>query len=112
MVPSRSAERGPGGLVARAGRATLPGDVVQETRMVPIASWMAAIGLVAGVLCYPAVAAADVEVDLALVLAVDVSRSMDTDEQQLQREGYVSAFRSTIVHDAIEKGMLGRIAAA
>ena len=37
--------------------------------------------------------AAPVDVDLALVLAVDVSRSMDYDEQQLQRDGYVAAFR-------------------
>jgi hypothetical protein len=46
------------------------------------------------------------EVDLALVLAVDVSRSMDPDEQELQRQGFVEAFRSPLVHDAI---VLGRI---
>ena len=34
--------------------------------------------------------AADMPVDLELVLAVDVSRSMDIDEQQLQRDGYVA----------------------
>jgi hypothetical protein len=55
-------------------------------------------------------AAADTEVDLALVLAVDVSRSMDTDEQELQREGFVEAFRSTPIHEAIARGTLGRIA--
>ena len=55
-------------------------------------------------------ARAETEVDLALVLAVDVSRSMDTDEQRLQREGFVEAFRSQAVHDAIRKGVLGRIA--
>jgi hypothetical protein len=38
------------------------------------------------------------EVDLALVLAVDVSTSMDPDEQDLQRQGYVEAFRSVSVH--------------
>jgi hypothetical protein len=53
-------------------------------------------------------AAAD-EVDLALVLAVDVSRSMDPDEQELQRNGFIEAFRSPLVHDAIGRGMLGRI---
>jgi hypothetical protein len=52
---------------------------------------------------------AEAEVDLALVLAVDVSRSMDPDEQELQREGFVEAFRSPLVHDAIRSGMLGRI---
>jgi hypothetical protein len=54
--------------------------------------------------------AAETEVDVALVLAVDVSRSMDHDEQALQREGFVEAFRSPGVHDAIVKGSLGRIA--
>ena len=53
---------------------------------------------------------AEAEVDLALVLAVDVSRSMDVDEQRLQRDGYVGAFRSKSVHDAIRKGEVGRIA--
>ncbi len=35
---------------------------------------------------------------------------MDLEEQQLQRGGYVEAFRSSLVHDAIRKGMIGRIA--
>src|SRR3954463_7642680 len=52
---------------------------------------------------------ADNEVDLALVLAVDVSLSMEPDEQELQRQGFVEAFRSPEVHEAIRKGMLGRI---
>ena len=57
---------------------------------------------------YPA--RADVtEVDLALVLAVDISQSMDEEEQVLQREGFVEAFRSTIVHKAVADGTIGRI---
>jgi hypothetical protein len=55
-------------------------------------------------------AQAETEVDLALVLAVDVSLSMEPDEQELQRQGFVEAFQSPEVHEAIEKGMLGRIA--
>jgi hypothetical protein len=55
-------------------------------------------------------ARAETEVDLALVLAVDVSRSMDWDEQRLQRGGFVEAFRSPTVHQAVRKGVLGRIA--
>ena len=43
-------------------------------------------------------------VDLALVLAVDVSPSMEFEEQELQRQGFVEAFRSTEVHNAIRKG--------
>jgi hypothetical protein len=57
-----------------------------------------------------AVAAADTPVDLELVLAVDVSRSMDSDEQVLQRDGYVEAFRHKDVIDAIASGANGRIA--
>jgi hypothetical protein len=59
-------------------------------------------------LCSPG-ARAETEVDVALVLAVDVSRSMDPDEQELQRQGFMEAFRSSQVHDAIRNGMVGRI---
>lgn len=54
--------------------------------------------------------AADTPVDLELVLAVDVSRSMDLDEQALQRNGYVAAFRHKDVIEAISSGPHGRIA--
>ncbi|EIM27425.1 DUF1194 domain-containing protein [Microvirga lotononidis] len=63
-----------------------------------------------GLFAAPAQAQPDTEVDLALVIAVDISFSMDTDEQALQREGFAQAFRSKPVHDAIRGGMLGRIA--
>ncbi len=49
-------------------------------------------------------------VDLQLVLAVDISRSMDQDEQSLQRAGYVAALRDPEVISAIQGGPLGRIA--
>jgi hypothetical protein len=39
-------------------------------------------------------AQAETEVDLTLVIAVDISFSMDTDKQELQREGFAEAFRS------------------
>ncbi|HKH33719.1 MAG TPA: DUF1194 domain-containing protein [Beijerinckiaceae bacterium] len=57
----------------------------------------------------PVAAGPETEVDLALVIAVDVSYSMDPDEQELQRQGFVEAFRSALVHDAIRRGMIGRI---
>jgi hypothetical protein len=50
------------------------------------------------------------EVDVALVLAVDISFSMDLDELALQREGYVQALKSREVKDAIAKGAVGKIA--
>jgi len=53
---------------------------------------------------------ADQPVDLELVLAVDVSWSMDLDEQQLQREGYIGALRDPEIWKAISSGGTGRIA--
>ena len=70
------------------------------------ATFVCALGLVS--LARPAAAAVDV--DLELVLAVDVSRSMDYDEQKLQRDGYVAAFRHPEVIQAIQSGAAGRIA--
>jgi hypothetical protein len=66
-------------------------------------------GLVACLL-WSAGAAAQTVVDLELVIAVDVSLSMDLDEQRLQREGYVAAFRDGAVQKAIVSGAHGRIA--
>jgi len=55
-------------------------------------------------------AAGQDEVDVALVLAVDVSRSMSPDELQIQRRGYAAAISSPEVVRAIEMGLHGRIA--
>ncbi len=72
--------------------------------------WLLSV-LVTGLLTIaPAWQHAPTDVDLALVLAVDVSTSMDPDEQNLQRQGYVEAFRAPSVHQAIHAGLLGRIA--
>ena len=58
----------------------------------------------------PAARAADMPVDLELILAVDVSRSMDFDEQQLQRDGYIAAITDPAIIAAIGRGANGRIA--
>jgi hypothetical protein len=50
------------------------------------------------------------EVDLELVLAVDISGSIDEDEARLQRDGYVAALTDEHVLAAIAAGALGRIA--
>jgi hypothetical protein len=55
-------------------------------------------------------AAAETRVDLELVLAVDVSRSMDADELNVQRDGYAAAFRHPDVIAAIRSGPLQSIA--
>ncbi len=49
-------------------------------------------------------------VDVALVLAVDVSASIDAAAFQLQRQGYAAAFRDPRVIDAIHQGAKGEIA--
>src|SRR5258708_6842905 len=54
--------------------------------------------------------AADTQLAVELVLAVDVSYSMDPDEQALQREGYVQALTSREFLDALRRGMHGRVA--
>src|SRR3712207_4029367 len=57
-----------------------------------------------------AAAGAQTQLDLALVIAVDVSSSMEPQEQGLQRQGFIEAFRSALVHEAIRNGPVGRIA--
>ena len=57
----------------------------------------------------PAARAAE-PVDLLLVLAADVSRSVDAQKFQLQREGYAAAVANSRVLDAIRSGRHGRIA--
>jgi len=68
----------------------------------------AAFVAAAGLQLRPALA--QTVVDLELVIAVDVSLSMDLDEQRLQRDGYIMAFRDPEVHKAITSGPNGRIA--
>lgn len=51
-----------------------------------------------------------VPVDLELLLAVDVSGSVDEEEARLQRQGYVAAIADPEIVRAITSGMLGRIA--
>ncbi|MDH3579184.1 MAG: DUF1194 domain-containing protein [Hyphomicrobiales bacterium] len=70
----------------------------------------AAIVFLLGLIGISASRADDTAVDLELVLAVDVSFSMDADEQRLQLDGYVSAFRHGEVIAAIQSGLHRRIA--
>ena len=57
-----------------------------------------------------AAAEAGIAVDLELVLAVDVSGSIDTSEAGLQRQGYIQALTSPEVIGAATGGPFGRIA--
>ncbi|HEY7297428.1 MAG TPA: DUF1194 domain-containing protein [Xanthobacteraceae bacterium] len=51
-----------------------------------------------------------IPVDTELVLAVDVSYSMDPEEQQLQREGYIGAITSREFMQALRGGINARVA--
>jgi hypothetical protein len=71
---------------------------------------MAATALVGACLGAPAgVRAENGEVDLLLVLAADVSRSVDHKKFQLQRDGYATAISDTGVIRAMTSGPHGRI---
>lgn len=62
-------------------------------------AWTVAILLGSG-----AFAKADPQIDLALVLAVDASGSVDQHRFELQKKGYVAAFRNARVLNAIRSG--------
>ena len=51
-----------------------------------------------------------IPVDVELVLAVDISYSMDPEEQALQKEGYIAALTSREFMQAIKQGMHGKVA--
>jgi hypothetical protein len=71
---------------------------------------MTLAALLAAAAAGSAVAQKRARVDVEIVLAVDVSQSMDYEEHQLQRNGYVEAFRHKDVISAITSGPEGRIA--
>ena len=75
---------------------------------------MAAL-LLPSMLLLPGLAAAPAradEVDVALVLVTDVSRSIDDTEFALEKNGYASAFTNPKVLEAIHGGPTGKIAVA
>lgn len=70
------------------------------------------LGLLIGLASIGWVGATEADVDLELILAVDVSRSIDEVEADLQRRGYLEALVDPRVIDAIKAGPKGRIALA
>ncbi len=69
-----------------------------------------AAGLAAPALIATRNARASTEVDVELVLAVDVSRSVDTEEMEMQMRGYAAAFRDPRLAEGIAGGPMGAIA--
>jgi hypothetical protein len=68
------------------------------------------LAVAASIMLAAAPARAAEPVDLLLVLASDVSRSVDNAKFQLQREGYAAALSNARVVEAIRSGPHGRIA--
>src|SRR5436190_13518502 len=76
---------------------------------------MSAVALAAAAIAAPRFAqtpgtTGGTEVDVELVLAVDISYSMDMDELALQREGYAQAIASQEFLNALKQGTNGKIA--
>ena len=77
------------------------------------ACWLASLALAFGLLLpLPAGRAQDHEVDLALVLAIDCSFSVDAREFAMQMNGLGRAFMTSEVKEAIAQGVHRRIAVA
>ncbi len=95
-------------LTAAKRKAIVPSSWKGYTRTGPV--------LIAALLCLMPMGspttAAERAVDLELVLAADISESMDIEEAALQRHGFAQAIRSPEVIAAIRSGRLGRIAVA
>src|SRR5258708_38661024 len=77
------------------------GEMVRRTKTIALAA--AIVGIVGATIGCPAARAADT-VDLLLLLAADVSRSIDETEFNLQRKGYAAAITDPRVLRAIVGG--------
>jgi hypothetical protein len=75
------------------------------------AGWFGSLLAILVSLVAAGVAFAETQVDLALVLAVDASGSVDMHRFELQKRGYAAAFRNPRVLNAIRSGLSQSIAA-
>jgi hypothetical protein len=87
------------------------GSALRGMGVMILKGFLTVLAVVAG-LAAPLAAqlAAERPVDLELVLAADISRSMDAEEMALQRQGYAHAIRHPRIVGAIRAGGHGRIA--
>ena len=85
---------------------------VRSRRAVLMAAMLACLALALGWAAQPAAQSAGGAVDVAIVLAVDCSWSVDQTEYHQQLEGLSAAFRSRDVIKALRSGPNGRIAIA
>jgi len=75
---------------------------------IALAAWSA--GAAPRLADVPGKAQGDIEVDVELIFAIDISYSMDYDELKLQRDGYVEAIASQEFLNALKQGMHGKVA--
>src|SRR5260370_37841129 len=102
--------RNAGGILRRFCLRRVHGGILARTRAeADVKRRTALVGSLA-VLASGGAARADTPVDLQLVLAVDVARSIDEGEAELQRRGYVEALTNDHVIDALLSGEHKRIA--
>ena len=88
----------------------MPPSKPSRRALLGAAAVLATSRLPAGAQPQPAAGDAAEPVDLELQLALDVSRSMDPYEQELQFKGYANAFLDPRIHEAIRSGAVGAIA--
>ncbi|HUZ74645.1 MAG TPA: DUF1194 domain-containing protein [Stellaceae bacterium] len=75
-------------------------------------TWVWRVAILAALLLAGRPATAQTDVDVALVLAVDASGSVNETRFELQKHGYAAAFRNPRVVEAIAAGSQRRIAVA
>jgi hypothetical protein len=80
-----------------------------RTIRILLAVVLAGVASLSNLAFVPTAARAAEQVDLLLVLAADVSRSVDAAKFQLQRDGYAAAISDPRVLDAIRSGRAGAI---
>jgi len=83
---------------------------VSRLRMLATLAIAGLVGIAAPVVAQQGVQGPKIRVDLELLLAVDISQSMDYEEHEIQRQGYVDAFRHKDVINAMLSGPEGKIA--
>src|SRR5580700_9404770 len=92
------------------GRSAMSDPTKRTSRM----AWMDSMAICGSVLALTVAAsaalAAPEQVDLKLVLAVDVSGSINDEELRVERDGTADAFLNPDVIQAIQSGALGKIA--
>jgi hypothetical protein len=92
-------------------RSSLISAVIASTALaLVLAAWSAGLAAPPGAHILADSRPNAVAVDTELVLAVDISYSMDPEEQELQREGYITGLTSREFMSALKDGMHGKVA--